>query len=65
MDADQKKTPEVLNSLLVLSEIHWQVSADKVILLKQGAGEAVGSYYEEQSLKPAEAQGLNYLWYFK
>lgn len=40
----KKKAPELLNYLLVLSEIHWQPSADKVILVKQGAGEAVGSY---------------------
>lgn len=55
MDADQKMAPEVLNYLLMLSEIHWQASADKVILFKWGAGEAVGSCCEEQSLKPAEA----------
>lgn len=55
MDADQKKAPKVLNYLLVLSEIHWQASAGKVILFKEGAGEAAGSCYEEQCLKPAEA----------
>lgn len=55
MNSDQKKAPEVLNYLLVLPAIHWQASADKVNLFKQGAGEAVGNCYEEQSLKPAEA----------